>query len=344
MHEAKLYEKLKDKKVKCKACKQECKISEGKTGICGVRLNKDGKLYLMVYGKASGSNIDPIEKKPFFHFMPGEKAFSIGTIGCNFRCEFCQNYETSQASKGIKITELQKTIDRYSQSLSPKEIVEYCKDNSIPIIAYTYNEPAIFIEYALDTARLATKEGIKNVFVSNGYESEETIDFIAPYVHAMNIDLKSFSDDFYKKICGGKLQNVLDTIKYAYKKGIWIEITTLVIPGKNDSEEELRKIAKFIAGIDKEMPWHISAFFPMYKMTDVQTTKYETLRKAHDIGKEEGLKYVYVGNVPDEKYQQTYCPKCNSTLIKREGYFTLIEQLENGKCKKCKQKIKGIWK
>jgi pyruvate formate lyase activating enzyme len=319
-------------------------ISQNKTGICGVRLNKDGKLFLLVYGKAAGMNIDPIEKKPLFHFMPGEKAFSVGTIGCNFKCEFCQNYETSQASKGVKISELQNRLDEYSKDIQPKEIVDYCVENKIPIIAYTYNEPAIFIEYALDTAKLAAKKGIKSVFVSNGYESEKTIDAVTPYVQAMNIDLKSFSEEFYKKICGGKLQHVLDTIKYAYKKGIWIEITTLIIPGKNDSETELRKIAKFIASVDKEMPWHVSAAYPAYKMMDITPTKYETLKKAYEIGKKEGLKYVYVGNVPEEKYQQTYCPKCDATLIKREGYFSTIESLHDGKCKKCKQKIRGIWK
>ncbi len=352
MKECILYKKLDNNKVQCTACKQNCIIPENNTGICAVRQNKDGKLYLLVYGKAASVNTDPIEKKPLYHFLPGTEIFSLGTVGCNFACDFCQNWDISQVTKNLKnkllkenkIKNIDVEIGKLGYELSPEKIVDICIEKNIPSIAYTYNEPAIFLEYAYDTAKLANKKGLKNIFVTNGYETEEALKLIKPYLDAMNIDLKSFNDDFYKKICKARLQPVLDTIKFAHKLGIWIEITTLLIPTKNDSDEELKKIADFISDIDKNIPWHITAFHPDYKMKDVPSTSLNTLNKAYNIGKKAGLKYIYVGNILDDEHSGTYCPKCNSLLIKRSGYFTSIENIENGKCKKCNEKISGAWK
>jgi len=335
---ATLYKKIKDKTVKCTACNHYCTIKEGKTGICGIRQNKDGNLYLLVYGKSSGSGIDPIEKKPFFHFLPGSSVYSIGTIGCNFACTFCQNAWISQASKDTSFP-IPPLYD-----LSPEDIVNECIENNIPIIAYTYNEPAIFFEYTYDTAKLAHEEGIKNIYVSNGYASKEAIDKIAPYLDAINIDLKAFTEKFYRNICKAKLQPVLDNIKYYYKKGIWVELTTLIIPGENDSDKELEQIAQFIASISKSIPWHVTKFSPTYKMKNKLETPIETLKKAYDIGKKAGLKYVYAGNTFNEDLQSTFCPKCNNLLIQRDWGYTKVEGLKNGKCDKCGTKIEGVWK
>jgi pyruvate formate lyase activating enzyme len=288
MKEAVLYKKEKDGAVKCLACCHKCLIQNGKTGICGVRKNDGGKLYLLVYGKVISMNIDPIEKKPLYRFLPGSKAFSIGTVGCNFKCDFCQNFDISQVSKKGEIL---------GHDISPNQIVEKAIKTGCKSIAYTYNEPAIFIEFVHDIAVLAKKKGLKNILVTNGYLSKECFDYISEYIDAMNIDLKSFSEDFYNKICGAKLKCVIETIKRTNKKGIHIELTTLIIPGENDSIEELKKTANFISGIDKNIVWHISRFFPMYKMLNKNITSLETLKNAEKIGKKEGLKYVYLGNI-----------------------------------------------
>jgi len=287
MKECVLYKKEKGN-VRCFACAHKCLISEGKTGICGVRKNIKGKLYLLVYGKVVATHIDPIEKKPLYHFLPNTKTYSFGTVGCNFRCLWCQNADISQAPKEGKI---------FGQDITPSQIVEQALKTGCPSISYTYNEPTIFIEFVKDCAVLAKKKGLKNVLVTNGYMTKECLDFIAPYTDAMNIDLKSFSEEFYIKHCGGKLKPVLETIKRAHKKGIHIELTTLIIPGLNDSEKEFEQIAKFIAKIDKNIPWHILRFFPMYKMLDKESTPIETLKKAEETGKREGLKYVHFGNI-----------------------------------------------
>ncbi len=290
MKEAVLYEKIgkgKEKKVRCLACAHKCIIGNDKTGICGVRKNINGKLFLLVYGKVVSMNVDPIEKKPLYHFLPGSKSFSIGTVGCNFRCDWCQNFDISQASKKGIIT---------GKDISCEEIVEKALENNCKSISYTYNEPAIFIEFVKDVAKLAKKRGLKNILVTNGYLSKECFDYISDYIEAMNIDLKSFNNNFYKKYCGTTLKPVLETIKRAYGKGIHIEITTLIILGLNDSDKELEKIAKFIASLNNKIPWHISRFFPMYKMLDKKITPIETLEKAYKIGKKY-LKYIHMGNV-----------------------------------------------
>lgn len=290
MKKAVLFKKLANGFVQCTACNHYCKIAQDKTGICGVRKNVKGILYLLVYGKACAFNIDPIEKKPLYHFMPGTEILSFGTVGCNFRCDFCQNWDISQASKPP-------ANQIFGHNLPPKKIVEYAVDNKIPSIAYTYNEPAVFFEYAFDTAKLAKKSELKNVYVSNGYESSEAREKIAPYLDAINIDLKSYDEKFYQKYCGAHLKPVLENIIQFHKLGIHLEITTLIIPKKNDSKSNLLKIAKFIASVDKKISWHISRFFPAYKMLDVEITPESTLKYAQVIGKKAGLEYVYIGNV-----------------------------------------------
>lgn len=287
-----MYKKLDKQTVQCLACAHYCVIQEGKTGICGVRKNDGGVLFSLVYGKPAAVHVDPIEKKPLYHFMPGTKILSFGTFGCNFRCGFCQNYDISQNRLQVMSYKLQEM-----EEWAPERIVKLALERRIPSIAYTYNEPTIFVEYARDTMVLARERGLKNVFVSNGYESKETLDYIGPYLDAINIDLKSFRNEFYQKNCGAKLQPVLDTIKRVHEMKIHQEITTLVIPGENDSEDELRQIAEFIASVDKNIPWHLSRFHPDYKMTGKDITSYESLAKAREIGLKAGLKYVYLGNV-----------------------------------------------
>lgn len=329
MKEAALYKKLKDKKVRCNLCNHRCLISPGKRGICFVRENKNGSLYSLVYGLALAANIDPIEKKPLYHFQPGTESFSIATAGCNFRCEFCQNWNISQITKGPGGQIIGK-------KLLPEEVVKRAKRTGCASIAYTYTEPTIFFEYAQDTAKLAKKEGITNVFVTNGYQTPETIKEMAKFVDAANIDLKSFSEKFYQKVCGARLAPVLESIKLMHKSGIWIEVTTLVVPKQNDSKKELTQIAQFIAKIDKNIPWHISRFHPDYKMLDSYPTPIETLEMAYEIGKKAGLKYVYLGNIITEDKENTYCPKCENLAIRRVGYSTEILGVDKkGKCAKC---------
>lgn len=287
--ECELYESfnLEKKTLKCLACSHNCIIDNNKTGICGVRKNEDGKLYLLVYGKIISMHIDPIEKKPIFNFLPDTECLSIGTVGCNLRCDFCQNHDISQISKKGEI---------YGKDFTPSEIVEKCIKSECPSIAYTYNEPIIFAEFIKDTAILAREAGIKNIMVTNGYWTKESFNFLKDSIDAVNIDLKSINPDYYKKYCEGELESIIDTIKRIASSGIHVEITTLVIPSLNDSANEFKSIAKFIASIDKNIPWHISRFFPNYKMTDIEATPIKTLKSAKEIG-DKYLKHVYLGNV-----------------------------------------------
>ncbi|MCX6781849.1 MAG: AmmeMemoRadiSam system radical SAM enzyme [Candidatus Magasanikbacteria bacterium] len=341
MREATLYTKKTDKAVECSACAWRCRIAEGKTGVCGVRQNIGGKLFLLVYGRAVSANIDPIEKKPLYHFLPGEKIFSIGTIGCNFGCEFCQNFDISQASRagGAEID-----VVKSGDELSPEEAVNFCIEHRIPAIAFTYNEPAIFAEYAVEVMRLAKSHGIKGVFVSNGYETPEALDFLAPFIDAYNIDLKGFTEKYYQKICKTKLAPVIATIQEIFRRGVWLEITTLLVPGENDSEGELRNIAGFIRNISPNIPWHLSAFYPTYQMTDRPATAPESLTKAYQIGKEAGLRYVYTGNISDMEMSKTICPKCNEVLIERHGFSVQKNILEDNSCPYCREEISGVWR
>lgn len=330
-----LYEKIGDKKVQCNLCAHRCKINEGKKGICLVRENRDGTLYTLVYGRTISQHVDPIEKKPLFNFYPGTTAYSIATVGCNFKCQFCQNWEISQMVRDEHLI--------MGNEASPESIVENAKKYGSKSIAYTYTEPTIFFEYAYDTAKLAHEVDIKNVFVTNGYMTEEAIKKIEPYLDAANVDLKSFSDDFYRKLCGAKLQPVLDALKLMKKLGIWVEVTTLIIPTLNDSSEELREIAKFIVNeLGEGTPWHISRFYPAYNLTDKPPTPIETIHKAREIGLNEGLKYVYEGNVPGSTGENTYCPNCKNLIIERWGYQIINKATKDGKCPYCESRIYGV--
>jgi len=288
-----LYEKLSDKKVKCGLCNHCCIINDGKRGICGVRENKKGKLYSLVYGRIIAEHIDPIEKKPLYHFMPGSFSLSIATIGCNFKCLHCQNSDISQISKQEIISNKQ-----WGKEKSPKEIVQDALESNCPSISYTYTEPTIFLEFAFDCMKLAKKKGLKNIWVSNGYMTKKVLDLITPYLDAINVDLKAFTEGFYRDVCGAKLQPVLDNLIDIKKRGIHLEITTLVIPGKNDSEKELKQVAAFIKKkLGKDIPWHVSRFFPHHEFLNMMPTPVEKILRAVEIGKEAGLKFVYTGNV-----------------------------------------------
>ncbi|NWF53318.1 MAG: AmmeMemoRadiSam system radical SAM enzyme [Syntrophaceae bacterium] len=334
MKEAMLYEKLPKKRVKCNLCNHRCLIGEGKKGICAVRENRDGTLYSLVYRRLISRNVDPIEKKPMFHFAPGSRSFSIAAVGCNFRCDFCQNYEISQMPR--------EKNQIAGQDVSPEEIVAGAKKTGCKTIAYTYTEPTIFFEYAYDIARRASKEGLKNVFVTNGYMTEEALRTLHPHLHGANVDLKAFREEFYQKRCGAKLEGVLKSLKVMRELGVWVEITTLIIPGLNDSEEELRDLARFIASLGKEVPWHISRFHPMYKMLDRSPTSVKVLQRAQKIGTEAGLRYVYTGNVPGDPGEDTFCPQCGQLLVDRLGFQILEYQIEGQRCPKCGFPVDGV--
>lgn len=347
-----LFKKLSGNSIQCNACSWYCKISPNQTGVCGVRANVDGELMLLVYGKTTGIAIDPIEKKPLYHFLPASSALSFGTYGCDFGCIFCQNWIQSQTPKEIRQKaqrnswqQIKAFIDSSSKPAMPSEIVNLAVENNCSSIAYTYNEPAVFVEYAYETMKLAKKKGLKNIFVSNGYESEESFDLTCDYLDAINIDIKGATEDFYLKYCKAKLAPVLENIKRFHDAGIWVELTTLLINNANDSEKDLRWIAKFIKNNDPSIPWHLSAMHPDYKMTGAKFTPYSTLEKAWKIGKEEGLKYVYAytTEISTEK-DSTFCPKCGALLIERHFMTTQIHNLKNGICTKCGAKIEGVWK
>ncbi|MBN1645769.1 AmmeMemoRadiSam system radical SAM enzyme [Candidatus Woesearchaeota archaeon] len=337
MHKARFYVKKGNDIVNCTLCSHKCIIKEGMTGVCGVRRNLGGSLYSLVYERVAAMNNDPIEKKPLFHFLPGSKVFSIGTVGCNLRCSFCQNNTLSQASKGQKAR-------IYGEKMSCAEIVDMALKFGSKSIAYTYNEPVIFAEMIIDTAKIARKAGLKNVMVSNGYFPKETLEELSKYIDAINFDLKSSEDFFYKKLCGaGSVKPVMENIMKAKELGIWVEVTTLVIPGENDTEETLNKIAHFIVSVDKDIPWHISRFFPYHKMLETPVTPETTLVKAFNIGKKAGLEYIYVGNLHHRhEYENTKCSACGELAVRRSGYHT-EDLTDKGKCRKCKHLIAGIF-
>jgi len=334
MKEALFYHKGKDKEVNCFLCHHRCIIKEGKKGICGVRENRDGVLYSLVYGKSISESVDPIEKKPLFHFHPGSPSFSIATVGCNFTCLHCQNNTISQMPRDQKYIA--------GNELHPSKIVSLAQEHQCQSISYTYTEPTIYFEYAYEIAQLAKEKGIANVFVTNGYTTPEPLKTIHPYLDAANIDLKSFSDEFYRTICGARLQPILDTITLYHQLGIWIEVTTLLIPSYNDSEEELRTIARFIKDLDACIPWHISAFHPTYRLTDQNRTPVATLKKAREIGLSEGLRYVYEGNAPGEGSENTFCYNCNTLLIQRMGFSIIENRIKNSTCPNCQTPVDGV--
>ena len=335
MREAMFYESAGGNRVRCGLCRFRCLIDDGRRGICAVRENRGGILHTLVYGKAIAEHVDPIEKKPLFHVMPGSRTFSVATAGCNFRCLHCQNYSISQP--------LQDNLQISGIDLPPETIVAKALASGCRSIAYTYTEPTIFFEYAYDTAVLAKKAGLKNVFVTNGYITPEALATISPFLDAANIDLKGFSEQFYREVVHAMLNEVLDSIVEFRRQGIWIELTTLIIPGCNDSDEQLRGIARFIAEkAGKETPWHVSRFHPAFRMTDRPATPVAALARARRIGMEEGLAYVYEGNAPEEGGENTSCPACGELLIRRQGFYLAENRIKQGKCPACAAVIDGI--
>jgi pyruvate formate lyase activating enzyme len=325
------YVKQDGDRLVCLLCSHYCRLKEGQIGICGVNQNVGNRIENLVYGYPSAINIDPIEKKPLFHFLPASSSFSLGTVGCNFHCSFCQNWQISQEHH----------IDK-GRYFEPKAIAKAAYENGCKSISYTYNEPTIFYPYAKDIALEAKKFGLKNIYVSNGYESSEVIDDMVGVIDAANIDLKSFDEKYYKHKLGGDLNTILENLKHFKKNGIWIEVTTLIIPTQNDSDEELLKIATFIANeLGSSTPWHISAFHPDYKELELHRTSKQTLDRAYSIAKSAGLEYVYVGNVEHEN--MTKCSACGTTLIER-GYFNVTKnKLVDGCCPKCHKKLEGVY-
>lgn len=335
MIEARLYKPGPDARADCFLCSFRCRIPDGRFGVCGVRENVGGTLYTRVYGKLIASHIDPIEKKPFFHFHPGSHSYSIATVGCNFRCLHCQNSEISQMPKDKKKILGDETM--------PDEVVAEALLSGCSSVSYTYTEPTIFFEYASDVSALAREKGLKNCFVTNGYMTRECLDSMNGLLDAANVDIKGFTEAFYKKVCGASLSPVLESIEHMRSLGIWVEITTLIIPTMNDGEDELRAIARWIYKTDKRIPWHLSAFHPSYKLTNCPATTAESVARARDIGLSEGIRYVYTGNIPGLKGESTYCYNCKKMLIERYG-FTIGKNLvnEDSMCPFCKSAIDGV--
>jgi len=334
MKEAYLYKKLNDMKVRCDLCNHRCVIEDGEKGKCCVRENINGKLYSLVYRKLISENIDPIEKKPLFHFLPGSNSLSVATVGCNFKCFFCQNHQISQAPC--------ESGEINGRDTAPEEIIEHALKYNCSSISYTYTEPTIFFEYVYDIARLASSHNLKNIFVSNGFMTGESLDMVELFLDAANIDLKSFSDKTYKEKIGGRLKPVLDNIIIMKEKDIWVEVTTLIIPGINSSVQELKSIANFLVDIDKSMPWHISAYYPQYK-SDLPATGTGLIEGAIEIGKKAGLKYVYGGNIRDSRYENTICGKCGEIIIERSGFTIINNHMKNEKCSQCGEIIDGVF-
>jgi pyruvate formate lyase activating enzyme len=334
MQEAMFYRKGKDNEVHCFLCNHHCHIKPERPGICGVRQNREGILWSLVYGRIIAEHIDPIEKKPLYHFLPGSRSYSIATVGCNFRCRFCQNADISQRPRD--------SGEIFGSAVPPERIVAAAKKTECSSISYTYTEPTIFMEYALDVARLARSAGIRNVFVSNGYMTEEALEAISPYLDAANVDLKAFTEEFYVKQCGARLEPVLNTLKKMKQLGIWLEVTTLVIPGLNDSPRELTELANFLVSLGPDTPWHISRFHPTYRMNDHPITPVKTLQVARNIGLKAGLRYVYLGNVPGDEGENTFCPQCGTLLMERFGFATKPRGSRNGACSQCGMAIAGV--
>jgi len=334
--EAYLYELLENKKVRCNLCNHRCFIKEGKRGICGVRENQNGILKSLVYGRLIAQHVDPIEKKPLYHVLPGSLSYSIATVGCNFKCRFCQNADIAQLPadhKGMIVGDL----------YSPQDVVSAAQQANCRSIAYTYTEPTVFFETAYDTAKLAHEKGIRNVFVTNGYMTSEALHMISPYLDAANVDLKAFNDNFYKEQCSAKRKHVMDTLRLMKSLGIFLEVTTLLIPTLNDNKGELQQLASFIVdSLGPETPWHISRFHPTYKLTDRPSTPAESIHQARRIGLDAGLRYVYSGNLPGDEGENTFCYSCGKHLIERWGYHISKNVISKGKCPKCDATIDGI--
>jgi len=325
-----------DGSVVCALCAHRCRIRPGLRGICGVRENRAGRLVSLVRDRVVSADVDPIEKKPFFHFLPGSLAYSIATVGCNLHCLFCQNWQISRWPR-------EHAGPVPGRPTTPREIVAAARATGSATIAYTYTEPTIFFELALETSRLAAEAGLRNVFVTNGYMTREALDLIGGALHAANVDLKSFSDRYYRRVCGATLRPVLETIEALRARGVWVEVTTLLIPGRNDGDEELGALARWLASVDREMPWHVSAFSPAYRLTDAPPTPASALHRAARLGRAAGLRYVYTGNVPGDPWESTACPTCGRWLVRRRGFTVLENALAGGRCPDCGTAIAGVW-
>jgi len=335
--EAYLYEPLEDNKVKCNLCSHRCIIKDGRRGICSVRENQAGKLLTLVYGKVIARHVDPIEKKPLFHFLPGTLSYSIATVGCNFRCKFCQNADIAQMPTDHKGRIMGETV-------TPQTIVDAAARAGCRRISYTYTEPTVFFELAYETAKIAHEQGIRNVFVTNGYMTAEALQMINPYLDAANVDLKAFTERYYQDLCGARLKHVQQTLKRMQERRIFVEITTLIVPGLNDGSAELAELAAFIAhDLGTDTPWHISRFHPTYKLTDRAATPLKTLTKAREIGLQAGLKYVYTGNVPGNAGENTFCSGCGEIVIERWGFQVGKIRIKDGRCTRCGAGIEGVW-
>jgi len=331
--EASYYKKLGEERVKCELCPHFCFLKDGETGKCKVRRNIEGVLYSLSYENPVSVAIDPIEKKPLYHFLPGTKSFSIGMAGCNLSCAHCQNWELSQSG-----------YDKIALKIKSTEIIRDAQEHKCLSVSYTYSEPNVSYEYVLEISRLAREKGIRNVSVTNGFINLEPLNELCRSIQASNIDLKSISDDFYRNVCGAKLKPVLDSIKLMHKRGVWIEITNLIIPGLNDSEKEIKKLILWVKeNLGVNVPLHFSAFYPTYKMLDLPKTTAEKLQEAREIAMKAGLNYVYTGNITDKEGNNTYCPKCRKLLIKRRGFNVLENSINKSRCPECQEKIAGVW-
>lgn len=338
--EGDLYEKLEDGSVRCYACGHRCLIREGRRGICQVRFNRKGKLYVP-WGYVAALQADPIEKKPFFHILPGADALTFGMLGCDFHCSYCQNYLTSQAMRDPESDMSAALIRR----VSPEQVIAFARRSGAEVVASSYNEPLITSEWAVSIFRLAKDAGLKCVYVSNGNATHEVLEYLRPYLVGYKIDLKTMQDRQYRQL-GGVLANVLDSIRKAHELGLWVEVVTLVVPGFNDSLEELMDAARFLVSVSPDIPWHVTAFHPDYKMIDPPPTSVKTLLRAAEIGQEAGLNFVYAGNIPGRvgEYEHTYCPKCRTPLVERHSYVLDDYRLTaKGACSKCGTLIPGVW-
>jgi len=334
-NEALFYDKLENNEVQCKLCPRKCVLLESQTGFCRARKNIEGKLYSKVYGKIVTAHLDPIEKKPLFHFMPSTQTFSIATAGCNFRCKFCQNWQISQRSP-----------DEVNYVyLSSQEVVNKALQSKAESIAFTYNEPIIFYEYMLDIAKLAKKEGLGTLMITNGYINEKPLRKLAKYIDAANVDLKGFTEKFYSDVIFGDLNSVLKSLKVMKEEGMWIEITNLIVPALNDNLEDIKNMCRWIRdNLGSDVPLHFSRFTPMYRLRNLPYTPVETLKKAIEIAKDAGIEYVYIGNIPGHKYNSTFCPNCGRRLIYRIGFQVLTNHVDDNRCKFCGHEIPGVWR
>ncbi len=334
MKESLLYKKNDDGSAACRLCAHYCTLKDGQSGICRVRKNIKGELFSLNYDRIAAVHNDPIEKKPLYHFLPGSGSYSIATMGCNFRCRFCQNHSLSMVEDETAI---------YGEKITPEKIVAAALQYGSKSISYTYSEPTVFFELMIETARLAKEKNLKNVMVTNGFMSREALEMIAPYLDAANVDLKAFSENFYQKYSGARLAPVLDTIKGMKEKGTWIELTTLLIPDLNSDQEEIERLIAFIAELDPQIPWHVSRFFPHYRLLDTPVTDTKMIFNALETAKKMGLKYLYGGNIASDRWSNTYCPSCGALLVERSGYYTSAPGISAGECSRCREIIPGVW-